>query len=84
MNKQYRCTRAFEVDEVDGDGFRTGNFQFVEEGSIWEEDQTAINVTGADIHLEYAGTGNVDFPWIEISKEDLRKDFEEIRRGEQL
>jgi hypothetical protein len=78
MEKQYKCIRAFEVDEVDGDGFRTGDFKYVEEGSTWQEDKESVNVTGAEIHLECVQAENDEIPWVEISRADLEKDFEEI------
>lgn len=78
MEKQYKCIRTFEVDEVDGDGFRTGDFKYVEGGSIWQENEDAVNVLGTETHLECVKAENDEIPWIEISKEALVKDFEEI------
>ncbi|MDU7904720.1 MAG: hypothetical protein E7J25_01010 [Paeniclostridium sordellii] len=66
----YKCIEGFMVDICDGDGFTVEESGFVvEEGSIWEVNEEAINVLGADVHLE-----NND-SWIEISKETLEECF---------
>lgn len=66
----YKCIEGFVVDTVDGDGFtiEEGNF-IVEEGSIWEVNDEAVNVTGGEIHLENEKN------WIEVSVETLEQCF---------
>ncbi|CEQ04103.1 Uncharacterised protein [[Clostridium] sordellii] len=70
----YKCIEGFTVDICDGDGFTIEESGFVvEEGSIWEVNEEAINLLGADIHLEN------DDSWIEISKEILEECFIKIK-----
>lgn len=55
------------------DGFTVEESGFVvEEGSIWEVNEEAINLLDSDIHLEN------DDSWIEISKEVLEECFIKI------
>ncbi|MGL4571745.1 MAG: hypothetical protein ACRCVJ_11850 [Clostridium sp.] len=71
----YKCIKRFYVDCVDGDGFYIDNKYFiVEEGTLWNipEDKD-YRLCGGEIRLE-----NDKLGWIEISKEDLEKDFIKI------
>lgn len=72
----YECIKGFCVNIVDGDGFTEVQDGFVvEEGTKWKVDNDAINVTGADIHLEETpDTGD----WLEISREMLNINFREV------
>lgn len=72
----YECIEDFVVDTVDGNGFtEVQDGFFVEKGTKWEVDKDAVNVIGADIHLEETpDTGN----WLEISKEMLNSNFREV------
>lgn len=69
----FECVDSFVIDVVDGDGFmfEEGGF-IVEKGSIWEVNEEAINVTGADIHIEN------ESGWIELSREMLSQFFRKL------
>ena len=70
----YNCVESFVVDVCDGDGFilEEGGF-LVEEGSMWEVNEEAVNVTGAYIHIENKNA------WLELSKEMLKQHFVKIK-----
>ena len=66
----YKCIKSFIVDICDGDGFITEHSGFmVDEGTYWNVNEEAINILGADIHLEN------DNNWIEVSKDVFNKCF---------
>lgn len=70
----YKCIESFVIDIVDGDGFTIEESgDLVEEGSIWEINEEAINILDADIHLENENS------WIEISREILEQCFIKIK-----
>lgn len=74
LNMKYKCIKGFVVDSVDGDGFLTENDGYlVKEGTIWEINEEAINVLGADVHIE-----NDEYGWLEISNEALSEYFEKM------
>jgi len=71
----YECIKEFYVDIVDGDGFtEKQNGMRIKQGSMWQVDNDAVNVMGADIHLEELTGMN----WLELSKERLESHFKEI------
>lgn len=74
---RYKCIKEMRLPKCDGDGFEIPNeYGFVTIGSIWERNDKR-NLVGGDIHLE-AMNENGDFEWIEISEDDLKKNFEPV------
>lgn len=72
--KKYRCKKSFSVDSYDDDGFLIPNGAVViEEGTIYENDETGSTIIGAEIHLDAS-----DGSWLEMSSESLQEMFEEI------
>lgn len=71
---KYKCIKGFILDIYDGDGFtmEEGGFM-VEEGSMWEVNEEAINVLGTDVHIEN------EKGWIEITNEMLENHFIKIK-----
>lgn len=66
----YECTEDFYVDTCDGDGFLVEENSFlVEKGSVWGLSEDAVNVLGAEIHIEN------EYSWIEISREVFEMNF---------
>lgn len=71
----YKCIKGFAIDVCDGDGLTIEECGFiVEENSVWEVNEEAVNVLGADIHLEN------DSNWIELSKDTLKEHFVKIKQ----
>jgi 2-iminoacetate synthase ThiH len=77
---KYECVICFTVDKCDDDGFHTGKEKLINEGTIWEISEDAVNVTGAEIHLErvFKSKKAKTCEWIEIPKSYLDKYFEKI------
>ncbi len=72
----YECVDDFSVDVVDGDGFTEEQDGFwVKKGSMWKIDNDAVNVTGADVHLEELTGMN----WLELSEERLKSCFRAMK-----
>ena len=74
---RYKCIKEMCLPKCDGDGFEIPNeYGFVIVGSIWERNDKR-NLVGGDIHLDSLNeNGNLE--WIEISEDDLKKNFELI------
>ncbi len=72
---RYKCINAMEIEKYDENGFPTGNFGVITEGSIWYEDD--VNMIGGEVHLE-CESGCEDVGWIEITQKDLEDCFETI------
>lgn len=77
---RYICAIAFTVDKCDDDGFHTGKEKWINEGTVWEISEDAVNVTGAELHLErvFKSKKAKTSEWIEIPKSYLDKYFEKI------
>lgn len=73
--KSYKCKKAFCVDNYDADGFLIENSSTViEEGSIYELDESGHTMIGGEVHLDAIDNGS----WLEITKEHLKKYFDEV------
>ena len=71
---RYKCIKEMCLPKCDGDGFEIPNeYGIVTAGSIWERDDRA-SIIGGDVHLELSD-GNDEFCWIEITADDLKKNF---------
>lgn len=77
---RYKCIDSFLIDICDGDGFYTGKQRWINEGTVWEIGKDAVNLTGAELHLEriYKSKKSKSHEWIEIPKSDLDKYFKEL------
>lgn len=74
---RYKCISEMHLPRCDGDGFEIPNeYGLVAIGSLWERNDRG-NLIGGDVHLESL-QDNADFEWIEISFEDLDKNFVRI------
>lgn len=74
---KYKCIKEMYLPICDGDGFSFDNdYGYIPVNSIWDIDDV-INVIGGEVHLE-AVSGVDDYNWIEITKEDLFNNLEEI------
>ena len=74
----YRCIEGFSVPLVDGDGFQTGKYSVVLEGSLWKHNDKNNKIDG-EVHLDSLSD---ESDWLEIDKESLRKHFKEESEGE--
>lgn len=73
---KYKCIKEMCIGKVDADGFHVPNeYGIVPAGSIWYEDDA--NIIGGDVHLE-CESGADDMGWIEITKDDLKENFEPV------
>ena len=71
--KSYKCKKAFCVDNYDADGFLIeNNSTVIEEGNIYELDESGHTMIGGEIHLDAIDNGS----WLEITKEFLEEYFE--------
>ena len=72
---KYRCKRKFVVDFYDAaDGYLIENEQkVVEEGAVYDLDESGITVIGGDIHLD-----GEDGSWLEVSNETFTELIEEV------
>ena len=72
---KYRCKRKFVVDCYDADGYLIENEQkVVEEGAVYDLDESGITVICGEIHLD----GEDDGSWLEVSNETFAEFFEEV------
>lgn len=73
--KQYKCIKSFCVDKYDDDGFMIENDPMViEEGNIYELDESGHTMIGGEVHLDAIDNGS----WLEITKEHLKEYFDEV------
>lgn len=73
--KQYKCIKSFCVDKYDDDGFMIENDPMViEEGNIYELDESGHTMIGGEVHLDDIDNGS----WLEITKEHLKEYFDEV------
>ena len=73
--KQYKCIKSFCVDKYDDDGFMIENDSMViEEGNIYELDESGHTMIGGEVHLDAIDNGS----WLEITKEHLKEYFDEV------
>lgn len=73
--KSYKCKKAFCVDNYDADGFLIeNNSTVIEEGNIYELDESGHTMIGGEIHLDAIDNGS----WLEITKEHLKEYFAEV------
>lgn len=71
--KRFKCKKSFCVDKYDADGFLIENSATViEEGKIYELDESGHTMIGGEVHLDAADDGS----WLEIAKEHLEEYFE--------
>lgn len=72
--KRYKCKKSFCVEKYDYDGFSIENSGVViDKGKIYELDDSGHTMIGGEIHLDSIDDGS----WLEITKEDLEKYFDE-------
>lgn len=70
----YKCVNSFLVDKYNDDGFLVeGEYMTVEEGSLWESDESNDRITGCSVRLI-----GKDGDWLEIPSESLNEDFIEV------
>ncbi|MFR4451692.1 MAG: hypothetical protein ACLT5W_02435 [Ruminococcus sp.] len=73
--KSYKCKKAFCVDNYDADGFLIeNNSTVIEEGNIYELDESGHTMIGGEVHLDAIDNGS----WLEITKEHLKEYFDEV------
>lgn len=70
----YRCINSFELPLVDDDGYSTEENSLVDCNTLWELEENAYTLTGAEIRL--ISLDEAGFDWIEISKDRLKSNFE--------
>jgi len=76
---KYICKKELYLPTYDDNGFIMENEQgTVPIGSVWyPSDEYMI---GGEVHLE-CESGCDDFGWIEITRDDLANNFEEMKGG---
>lgn len=78
--KRYKCKKSFCVGSYNDDGFLIENNDVViDEGKVYELDESGHTIIGGDVHLDAIDDGS----WLEITKEHLDEYFElmEVRNG---
>ncbi|MDO5391006.1 MAG: hypothetical protein Q4F24_07980 [Eubacteriales bacterium] len=64
--KKYKCKKSFSVDSYDADGFLIpNNEKIVEEGEVYELDESERTIIGGEVHLDNLADGS----WLEITRE---------------
>ena len=75
---EFKCVNEIHIPMCDGNGFTTGEWGAVEVGSRWFQDNDS-NIIGGEVHLEAINSN--DFGWIEITYEELKRNFEVIEKA---
>lgn len=71
---KYKCIKEMLLPKCDGNGFEIPNkYGFVIVGSMWERNDDS-SIIGADVHLDSLDD-DTSFDWLEITFEDLEKNF---------
>lgn len=75
--ERYKCKKSFCVDGYDDDGFLENSSIVIEKDKVYELDQSGHMIIGGrnHIHLDSIDDGS----WLEITKDDLKEYFEEIK-----
>ena len=77
--KKYVCTQKFVLSAVDDNGFDTGKYVVIEEGSVWERTDDPYRFIGGYDTVRLIGK---NCSWLEIAKERLEVYFKEVDSGE--
>lgn len=72
--KQYKCIKPFCVDKYDDDGFIENDSMVIEEGKIYELDESGYMMIGGSDHVHLDAVDGDS--WLEITKENLEECFE--------
>lgn len=70
---KYKCIKPFSIPEIGCNGFNTGELIEVKTGTTYE--RYNADYIGGEVHLENENN------WIEISYNDLKEYFEELKGG---
>lgn len=72
--KRFKCKKSFCVDKYDDDGFIENDSMVIEEGKVYEVNESGYMMIGGSnhVHLDAVDDGS----WLEIPKEDLEECFE--------
>lgn len=74
--KEFECVKELSLPKCDEEGFAIENeYGYVTVGSKWQLDNSH-SIIGGEVHLE--GLDNVEFGWIEITKEELEEYFKAV------
>ncbi len=73
---RYRCTKSFQIEKVDDDGFFTEKYKTIKENSIWVLKADSYRLIDGEVRLEKYDKKS--YSWVEIPKVMLDHYFEKI------
>lgn len=71
---RYRCKKELTVEKYEDNGFSTEDTITIEEGSIWDMDDSSSKIIGGEVRLE----NTESLEWLEICNKTLQDYFETI------
>lgn len=73
MVEIYSCFKELMVEEYSEEEVPTGEYKFIDEGTLWERDDS-INYLGGEVHLESRDKSG----WLEVPYSVLESHFVKV------